>query len=159
MDRYLKLPERLATIVEFIDKETLVADIGTDHGYIPVYLALNGLARRIIASDVSSGSLAAARRSAEKYCVSDKIGFIVAPGLTGLSETDVDTIVIAGVGGETIAGILEESPWAKNGKRLILQPQTKIETLKLFLQENSYSIRETEQTQDRGRTYSVLLIY
>jgi tRNA (adenine22-N1)-methyltransferase len=114
-------------IASFIHRGASVADIGTDHGFLPVYLAQNGLARSIIASDISAGSLEAARRSATNYGVSDKITFIVAPGLSGIKETDVDTIVIAGLGGETIAAILNEAPWTRYSDiKLILQPQSKI---------------------------------
>jgi len=156
--RLIKLSGRLQTIADFIEEGAAVADIGTDHGFLPVFLAQTGRASRIIASDMSAGSLMAARRSAGKYDVGEKIEFIVAPGLSGVSEADVDTIVIAGVGGETIIGILEGAPWTKKGKRLILQPQTKKAELLGFLYENGYTVLETAQTQDRGREYTVLLV-
>ena len=158
MQRIKKLPERLKTIAGFIGPGASVIDVGTDHGYLPVYLAQTESARRIIASDISAGSLGAARRAAEKYGLSDRIEFIVAPGLTGVSEADVDTIVIAGMGGETIAGILEASPWAVNCRRIILQPQTKIEELRCWLRENGYAIQEEKQARDRGRDYTVLFV-
>jgi len=158
MERAVKLPNRLKMISGFIEDGASVIDVGTDHGFLPAYLAHKGAMRRIIASDKSAGSLGAARRSAEKYGVSDKIEFLVAPGLDGVADADVDTIVVAGVGGETIIGILEGAPWTKRGKRLILQPQTKIDDLRRFLLENGYAIRETGQTQDRGRTYTVMVV-
>jgi len=158
MQHTIKLPDRLQAIADLIDGGASVADIGTDHGFLPVYLAQTGARRGIIASDKSAGSLKAARRSAEKYCVTDKITFIVAPGLTGIDESEADTIVIAGVGGETIIGILEETPWTKNGKRLILQPQTKIDLLLDYLSENGYEILGTRRVSDKGRTYTVMLV-
>jgi len=157
MERKIKLPERLKTIADCIPPGAAVVDVGSDHGYLPVYLAINGLARRIIASDMSSGSLGAARRSAAKYGVTDMIEFVVAPGLSGVAENEVDTVVIAGVGGKTIAGILRDAPWTKSGTRLILQPQTKKDELRRFLEENGYAIRETKLTHDRGREYVVIL--
>ena len=158
MLRQTKLPDRLKAVAGFIETGASVVDVGSDHGYLPVYLAINGLARRIIASDISAGSLGAARRSAAKYGVTEAIEFLVAPGLEGVGETRVDTIVIAGVGGETIAGILADAPWTKNGKRLILQPQTKKDKLVQFLNENGYTIRETKETTDRGRKYTILVV-
>ena len=152
----VRLSNRLMAVAGFIKEGAAVVDVGSDHGYLPVYLAQNGIARRIIASDMSSGSLGAARRSAEKYGVADEIQFVVAPGLDGVRDSDVDTIVIAGVGGETIVSILEGAPWAKKGKSLILQPQTKIEVLRKWLQDSGYSVRGEAQTQDRGRDYTVL---
>jgi len=158
MRRIKKLPVRLQTIADMIKSGAAVIDVGTDHGYLPVYLAQTGIARRIVASDISAGSLGAARRTAEKYDLSDMIEFIVAPGLAGVGETDVDTIVIAGVGGETIIGILEDAPWTKNGHRLILQPQTKLAELRGFLENNGYIIHDTKQARDKGRDYTVILI-
>ena len=158
MERAVRLPSRLKMIAGYIEDGASVIDVGTDHGFLPAYLAQKGAMRRIIASDKSAGSLGAARRSAAKYGVSDLIEFAVAPGLDGVGDADVDTIVVAGVGGETIIGILEGAPWTKRGKRLILQPQTKIDVLRRFLLENGYAILEEGQAQDRGRTYTVLVV-
>jgi len=159
MKRIIKLPLRLKAIAGLIGYGACVADIGTDHGLLPVYLAQNGLAKRIIASDMSAGSLEAARRSAAKYDVTGKIEFIVAPGLEGVNETDVDTIVIAGVGGETMIDILKDALWTKqHGKRLILQPQTKRNELTHWLCENGYIIKDTITTSDRGRNYAIMLV-
>lgn len=145
-------------MADFIERDAYVADIGTDHGYLPVYLAQTKRAGRIIASDISAGSLRAAQRSAEKYNVEDKITLINAPGLDGIGEDDVDTIVIAGVGGETIIEILENALWTKAGKRLILQPQTKKQELLSWLLENDYAVVTAKQVLDRGKQYTVLCV-
>ena len=155
----LKLSDRLKTVAEYIEDGAYVADIGTDHGFLPVYLAQTGIARRIIASDKSAGSLKAALRSADRYGVTNKISFVTAPGLSGVGEADVDTVVIAGVGGERIIEILADAPWTnRGGVRLILQPQTKISLLRSWLGENGYTIIETKQALDKGRVYSVILV-
>jgi tRNA (adenine22-N1)-methyltransferase len=155
----IKLPHRLGAIVDFIDDGADVADIGTDHGLLPVYLALSGLARRIIASDISVGSLEAARRSAAKYAVTDKITFINAPGLNGVTWYDIDIIVIAGLGGETIVSILSEAPWTKcQGVKLLLQPQSKIDVLSRFLYDNDYTVNRIKSITDRGRQYTIMEI-
>jgi len=159
MKRFIKLQPRLKAIADFIENGSSVADIGTDHGFLPVYLAQHEIACRIIASDMSAGSLAAARRSAAKHRVTDQIEFITAPGLSGVNEADADTVVIAGVGGETIIGILENAFWTKHpGKRLILQPQTKINELIYWLKNNGYDISKTDNVFDRGRTYTILVV-
>ena len=159
MERLLKLPSRLMAVADFIEKGAAVADIGTDHGYLPVYLAQNGLARNIIASDISTGSMEAALRSASNYNVSDKITFIVAPGLSGINEANSDTVVIAGLGGETISDILRESPWIKHQHiRLILQPQSKINELCVFLRENGYLVCDAKIALDNDRFYVVILV-
>ncbi|MCL2628022.1 MAG: class I SAM-dependent methyltransferase [Oscillospiraceae bacterium] len=158
-----KLPNRLQCIAAFIDDEANVADIGTDHGLLPVYLTQTGKTRRLIASDISEGSLSAARRLAVKYGVTDKIEFIQADGLTALSPQDADIIVIAGVGGETIISILDKTPWVEdavqNGSlKLILQPQTKLEVLCDYLKNYRYVIKEEKTVLDRGREYRILFI-
>jgi len=152
-----KLSKRLQAIADFVEHGAAVADIGTDHGYLPVYLVQNGISSRVFASDISAGSLSAAIRSSEKYDLADKIAFINAPGLTGILEDDVDTVVISGVGGETIVQILEETQWAKNGKKLILQPQTKKGVLSDYLSENGYVIKDSKVVEDKGREYLIIV--
>ena len=156
--KQIKLSERLGTIAGFIEKGSAVADIGTDHGFLPVYLAQRGLAHPIIASDISSESLKAALGSAVKYGVADRISFITAPGLAGINEAEVDTIVLSGMGGETISQILAQAPWTKqHGTRLILQPQTKIGKLCSWLRGNGYDLCDAALACEKGRLYTVML--
>jgi len=157
MKRVIKLPDRLKALADYIDKGSVVADIGTDHGYLPVYLAQTGLAERIIASDISAGSLEAARRSAARYKVAESIEFIVAPGLNGITQSDVDTIVIAGLGGETIVDILKDAAWTRTQNiKLVMQPQSKIDVLCRFLYDSGYAIKDTKTVPDRKRRYTVI---
>ena len=158
MDHKIKLPPRLKVIAGYIERDACVADVGTDHGLLPAYLAQNSLTRSITATDISAGSLRAALRTAEKYAVTDKITFAVADGLEGVEETETDTVVAAGLGGETIIGILKNAPWTKkNGVRLILQPQTKTEILYGWLTAEGYIIRDATLARDKGRLYIVIL--
>ena len=156
--KQIKLTRRLKTIADYIKYGACVTDIGTDHGHLPVYLAQTGSVSRIIASDISAASLNAARRSADKYDVTDKITFISAPGLDAVSPSDTDTIVITGLGGETILDILKAAPWTKHDRiELILQPQSKIELLCRFLYDNGYKIKETKSITDMEKTYTIIL--
>ena len=153
----VKLPRRLMAAAELIGADAVVADIGTDHGLLPVYLALTGHVRQIFASDISDASLDAARRSAARYKVSDKITFINAPGLDGIAQSSADTIVIAGLGGETIVDILTKTPWQKPlNIKLILQPQSKLYILARFLYNNEYTILQTKTVIDKRRQYTIL---
>jgi len=155
----VKLSKRLMALAEMIEKDASVADIGTDHGHLPVFLAQTGVVKRIIASDISAASLAAARNSAEAYDVPELITFLVTPGLEGITHTDADTVVIAGLGGETILGILEDAPWTKyHHVTLILQPQSKIDLLCRFLYDNGYEILQTKSVKDKGKYYTVILV-
>jgi len=155
----VNLTARLKVLTELIEDGTSVVDIGTDHGYLPVYLAQTGSSCRIIASDISAASLEAARKTADKYNVTDSITFRVAQGLDGIDPDDVDTVVIAGMGGETIKSIIEEAPWTKSqNKTLILQPQSKIDVLFRFLYDNNYEINKIRYVQDRGKFFTVICI-
>ena len=159
MKQLLKLPERLAAIAGFIENGASVADIGTDHGFVPVYLAQNGLARRIIASDMSAASLETARGTAKKHGVADNIEFITAQGLAGIGEHDADTVVISGLGGETIAGIIRDAPWTRRSDmRLILQPQSKINELCRYLHLCGYALIGAKLARDSGRLYIAMLV-
>ena len=154
----IKLSNRLGAIAGYIEDGAAVADIGSDHGYLPAYLAANGLARRIFASDISERSLSSARRTAEKYRVAEAITFVTTPGLSGFEFADIDTIIIAGMGGETISGILADAPWLKErSAKLILQPQTKAVKLCLWLSDNGYAIRDSKYARDRGRRYVIIV--
>lgn len=156
--KLIGLSNRLGAAASYIKQGAAVADIGTDHGYIPVYLAQRNIARRIIAADVKSGPLTRARLSAEEYGVGDRIEFILTDGLEGLQDQGLDTIVIAGMGGETIAGILERAPWTKaSGVRLILQPQSKLNALLPFLTKAGYVIGDASLVLEDGRIYTVFV--
>jgi len=155
----IKLSKRLQAIADLIRKDAAVADIGTDHGYLPVFLAQAGTVKRIIASDISAASLSAAHRSAMEFDVMDDITFHVTPGLDGITQADVDTVVIAGLGGETILSILESAPWTKSHDvTLILQPQTKIALLCKFLYDNGYDIKQTKSILEKRKHYTVILV-
>ena len=145
-------------IAGYVEKDARVADIGTDHGYLPAYLAQSGLALNIIASDINAGSINTAQNTAKKSGVDDRITFIVAPGLSGIDGLETDTIVLSGMGGETITKILSQAPWTKHrGVRMILQPQTKADWLCAWLRENGYAIPDAKLTRDKGRLYIVML--
>lgn len=155
----IKLSNRLSTAAAFIAEGASVADIGTDHGYLPVFLAQTGKVRRILASDVNKGPLEHARDSARSYGVEDRIEFILANGLDGIGQDAADTVVLAGMGGETIISILEKAPWTlKSHIRLILQPQTKINELESWLKDNGYTILDAALACDEGRIYEVLYV-
>jgi len=154
----MKLSKRLQAIADLIPPDAAVADIGTDHGHLPVYLALKGFSRKIIASDISDGSLAAARRSAEEADVTESIIFVTAPGLDAVEPSDANTVIIAGLGAETIVNILKDAPWTKQQRvTLILQPQSKIDILFRFLYDNLYNIKKTISVLDRGKHYTAIL--
>ncbi|MBR2716106.1 MAG: SAM-dependent methyltransferase, partial [Oscillospiraceae bacterium] len=156
--KIIELDNRLRLIAALAAGGGRVADVGTDHGYIPVYLAQTGLAERITASDVNPGPLQAARRSAERYGVADRIGFVLSDGLENVPR-DVDTVIVAGMGGETIQGILERADWLREkDARLILQPQSKLPELTSWLRENGYALTDAALAREGDRYYPVLTV-
>lgn len=155
----VKLSPRLSAIEKFVQNGAAVIDVGTDHGYIPIYLAQNNTARRIIATDLRKGPLDRAKTAARQFGVSENIEFFQTDGLTGIDGTDIDTVILAGLGGETIAAILEKAKWPLgNSVRLILQPQSKLAELSNWIDNNGCAIFDEVLVADDGRLYAVLLV-
>ncbi len=152
----MQLSSRLQCIADFVRPGDRVIDVGTDHAYIPIWLLQQKMADSVIATDIRTGPLARARQDAERCGLSEKLRFFQSDGLTGCPQDAVDTIIIAGMGGETISHILSDAPWAKE-KRIILQPQTKQAELRQWLSENGYAIRDASLVYDTGRIYLVWL--
>ncbi|SHH61961.1 tRNA (adenine22-N1)-methyltransferase [Sporobacter termitidis DSM 10068] len=153
--KQLKLSNRLGVIAAFIGAAGAVVDVGTDHGYLPVWLALSGKARRIAATDIRKGPLHRAVSSAEEYGVADRIEFFLTDGLSGLDPA-FDTVVIAGMGGETIIRILQNAPWTLEARvKLVLQPQTKADELIAWLGENGRAVADASLAEDERRLYLI----
>ena len=150
----MNLSKRLSAIARLVPPGSRAADIGTDHGYIPVWLIENGVCQSVYASDIREGPLKKAVASAQQHGVYDKIKFSLSAGLDGCPPDGADTIIIAGMGGETMIEILAAAPWA-HGKSLILQPQTKVRQLRSWLHENGYTVAAAQLVEDAGRIYLI----
>lgn len=151
----MELTPRLKAIAQQVPLGARLADVGTDHGYLPVWLLLNGRINEAVATDLRKGPLERARNTARQYGQSAKISFRLCDGLIGVESDEADTVVIAGMGGETIAAILKAAPWTKQGKLLILQPMTGIPYLRQWLQSNGYAIVEEKIVREGKRLYSI----
>ena len=135
-----------------------LADVGTDHGYLPVYLLQHRRIRGAVAADIGAEPLAHARRTAEAYGVKG-IDFRLCDGLRDIAPDEVDTVVIAGMGGETIIAILEGAAWTKDGAHtLLLQPMTNAADLRYWLAVNGYSFTEERLVWDKNYLYPVLRV-
>lgn len=135
-----------------------LADVGTDHGYLPVYLLQRRRIRGAVAADIGAEPLAHARRTAEAYDV-EGIDFRLCDGLRDIAPDEVDTVVIAGMGGETIIAILEGAAWTKDGAHtLLLQPMTKAADLRYWLAVNGYRFTEERLVWDKNYLYPVLRV-
>ena len=154
----MELTARLQSVADQVPQGAVLADIGTDHAYLPVWLLLEGRIEHAIAADLREGPLNRARETAEQYNVSNMVSFRLCNGLVDIGPDEVDTIAIAGMGGETIASILEAAPWTKEGKLLLLQPMTSFPDLRLWLQQNGYNIEKETITKEGRRLYSCLTV-
>lgn len=154
------LDPRLACAASMVRQGSVIADIGTDHAYIPVYLTLAGISPYAIAADINKGPLDRARANAEKYGAEDKIRFALADGLRGIEpeKDNVRDIVICGMGGELIARIVTESEYTKNPDvHLILQPMTCPDDMRASLTASGYAILDEKLCESAGRIYTCVL--
>ena len=151
-----KLSKRLRAAAELVRDGAYIADIGTDHAYLPVALCLEGRARGAVASDINEGPISHAREHINKYGLSGKIDAILADGLCAAEPYAPDDILILGMGGELIADILSRVEFIKNEKiRLILQPMTHAEAVRAFLCENGYAIVDEVLVRD-DKIYQII---
>ena len=128
-----KLDSRLETALTYLRKDRIMADIGTDHAYLPIYSVLAGISSRALASDINQGPVKRADKNVRAFGLSDKIDVILCDGLAQAERFAPDDIVIFGMGGELIAHIIDAAPFVLNENiRLILQPMTKSEILREY---------------------------
>lgn len=157
--KLLQLQPRLQLLADLVPQGARLADIGTDHGYLPVYLLQRSHIIGAIAADVGREPLQHAVRTAEEYGVSG-IDFRLCDGLRGIAHDEVDTIVIAGMGGETIIHILSAAEWTREEGRyvLLLQPMTKTGELRRWLTDNGYRFTEERLVWDKDFLYPVMVV-
>lgn len=153
-----QLDPRLALCASLVPQGARLADIGTDHGYLPVWLAKTGRISHAVAADLRSGPLKRAADNVKKYRVEALVETRLSDGLKAISREETDCVVIAGMGGEVITSILEAAPWLAEARtRLILQPMTRAEELRRYLLERGYEIVLEKPVLSQGRPYTVLL--
>ncbi len=155
---YVILSPRLNVIANKVLNNACVVDIGTDHAYIPIYLVKKGISSFAIASDVRKGPISKALNNVRKYGLDDKISVRLGNGLKSVAIGEVDTIIVAGMGGMLICDILSESiELLKTIKRIILQPMTGIEDVRGWLSKNDFKIIDEELVKDAGTIYTVIV--
>ncbi|MCL2884566.1 MAG: class I SAM-dependent methyltransferase [Oscillospiraceae bacterium] len=144
---------RLNCLFDLVQPGERVADIGSDHAFLSIALVSAGRTVRVIATDIRKGPLETAARHIEKAGLTGAIELRQGDGLSVIHSVEVDAVIIAGLGGETIAAILAAAPWAAE-KRLLLQPMTHADRLYAFLRAAHIPVRE-EHVVDKRR-YLVL---
>ncbi len=152
----IPLSSRLMACAGFVKSGDRVADIGCDHGYLSIYLLKNGIASCAYACDINEGPLQAAQRNAQRFGVADKLQFYLSDGVSNVPR-DFDTLVCAGMGGDTMVHILEAAPWLRTRQyRLILQCQSKRPELRKYLYANGFSITQETLAQDGKFLYPIM---
>lgn len=159
MKQQIELSPRLRLAADFVPQGARLADVGTDHAYLPACLLLEGKIPWAIASDLRQGPLNRARETAKQYGCGDKMAFRLCNGLAGIQPGEVDAVVIAGMGGETIAQILEAAPWVQKEKiPLILQPMSSLPELRVWLGQNGYAIAREQLAREGDTLYVVMRV-
>ena len=149
--------KRLEAIQTLVRPGKGLIDVGTDHGYLPLALAGCGYPGVLIAADIGEGPLNAARHNARAAGLEDRLRFQLCDGLALCDPDAVDTIVIAGMGGDTICGILDRAEWVLDGRyTLLLQPMTRAEVLRYWLTNNGFGITAERLVSDGGTIYALL---
>ncbi len=153
----VQLSKRLQTLADCVPIGSRVADIGTDHGYIPIYLVQQGIAQSCIATDINKGPVANAKRQIARYGLKD-IEVRLGPGLSPLQQGEADVLMISGMGGYLIRDILQDAlPLVQKSKRLILQPQQDIPVVRRLLHSIGFCIVDECFVEEEGKYYTVLV--
>ncbi|MBQ9097004.1 MAG: SAM-dependent methyltransferase [Clostridia bacterium] len=151
----MNLTIRLKTVADLAGKCTSLADIGTDHAYIPIYLMQKGLISKAIAADINEGPLERADKNIRKAGLSDKITLRLSNGLDNINDNEAETVVIAGMGGEIISRMLEK-PKPAGIKRIVLQPMTDIPLVRRKIHENGMIITAERLAAEKDKIYTVI---
>ena len=155
----MELSKRLKWIVEKLNKTEVIMDIGTDHGYIPIYLIKNNIAQKVIASDINKEPLNKAKINASLDGVLNKIDLRLGGGLSPLKNKEANSVIIAGMGGNLIRDILENDlNKVKNLDYLILQPAQNPEVLRKYLYKNDYEILDEDICLDENQYYEIFKV-
>lgn len=155
-----RLSKRLETVASFVPTGAVVADIGSDHAYLPCYLVHNGIVTRAIAGEVVKGPYESAIRQVQLEGLQDNITVRLADGLKAVKESDrVDTITIAGMGGPLIVSILEKDLEAlKSVTRLILQPNIHAKVIREWAMQNHWAILDEVILKEDDKIYEILVL-
>ena len=159
MGKKLELTPRLRMVADLIPANARLADVGTDHAYLPAALLLEGKIPGAIAADLREGPLSRARETVQEYGLEDRVAFRLCDGLTGIGAQEADAVSIAGMGGETIAMILTAAPWTREqNTALVLQPMSSMDELRIWLGRNGYTIAQERLAKEGDTLYTALLV-
>ena len=154
-----RLSERLLHIAGQVRAGQTLADVGCDHGYLPIYLVQKGCMQRAIAMDINEGPLQRAMEHIEREALGDYIQTRQSDGLEKLSPGEADAVIIAGMGGNLTIDILTRGETVvRTLDQLILEPQSELAAVRAFLRENDYFIEVEDLVLEDGKYYPILRV-
>ena len=155
----VKISERLTMAASLVSDGGVLADVGTDHGYVPIYLLQQKRIPRAIAMDINRGPLERAKEHSRLYGLEEYIDLRLSDGVKALKIGEADSILIAGMGGGLVMHILEDGKEVcHRAKELILQPQSELERVRAFLRENGYRILAEEMVLEEEKFYPMMKV-
>lgn len=155
----MELSKRLQAVADLVSTDLAVADVGTDHGYIPIYLIETGKCKKAFAMDVNQGPLFRARKHINEHGLESQIETRLSDGVKQLKEGECDAVVIAGMGGALTIKILEEGkPIFKNLTEFVLQPQSELHKVREYLIEQGYCVVAEDMVQEDGKFYPMMKV-
>lgn len=154
-----ELSPRLRMVADLVPAGARLADVGTDHAYLPAALLLEEKIPWAVAADLRRGPLDRAMATARTYGLAGRVDFRLCDGLAGVRPGEVDAVAVAGMGGETIAAILNAAPWTRERDvPLILQPMTSMPDLRKWLWDNGFCIEAERLAREGGALYTAMLV-
>lgn len=153
------ISQRLERVAAFVPQDARLLDVGSDHAYLPIYLMQQGRIKAALAGEVVQGPFDSARKNVAAHGLSQQIQVRLADGLAAFeSEDQIDTIVIAGMGGRLIADILAQGRTKLGSvRRLILQPNNREDELRSWLVENGFAIETEDVLEEAGKFYEIIV--
>ena len=155
--KQVQLSNRLLAAAGMVTKGNIVADIGCDHAYTSIYLCQAGIAPKVIAMDVNKGPLVGARAHVEEAGLASQITIRLSDGLQKLAPGEADTVLLCGMGGLLMIKILSDFPEATASlKELVLQPQSEVGEVRMFLHKQGYEITKEHMLKEDGKFYVMM---
>ncbi len=155
----IKLSKRMKAVAAMVTPGNILADVGTDHGYVPISLVQRKKIPKAIAMDINKGPLKRACEHIAEFQLEEFIETRLSDGVKKLKVGEVDSILIAGMGGELVIHILSDGmEVCRNVKELILQPQSELEKVRQFLRENNYKIVDEDMVIEDGKYYPMIKV-
>ena len=150
-----KLSKRLSCAASFVRKGDFIADVGTDHAYLPIYLCVQGMIRGAVVSDINEGPIERATKNIAEFSCQKNIQPVLCDGLSKIGEYSPDSVFILGMGGELIVNIISAAEWVKKKRvRLVMQAMTHPEILREYLIKNGFEIIDEAIVED-SKIYQV----